>query len=77
MGFQSNLKVTNQVMNQVMHGSCAMPALALTFVVCSCLARCLMAWNEKTHVGVLAFRGTASMANAIADIQASVFRRDT
>jgi hypothetical protein len=36
-----------------------------------------MAWNEKTHVGVLAFRGTASMANAIADIQASVFRRDT
>ena len=30
-----------------------------------------MAWNEKTHIGVLSFRGTASLSNAIADIQAS------
>ena len=31
--------------------------------------KCLMAWNAKTHVGVLAFRGTASMANVLADLQ--------
>ncbi len=31
--------------------------------------RCILAWN--THIGVLAFRGTASVANALADIQAS------
>lgn len=35
------------------------------------LYRCVMAWNDETHVGVLAFRGTASMANAISDIQVS------
>ena len=28
-----------------------------------------MAWNPKTHVGVLSFRGTASMANVLADLQ--------
>ena len=31
--------------------------------------KCLMAWNSKTHVGILAFRGTASMANVLADLQ--------
>ena len=31
--------------------------------------KCLMAWNAKTRVGVLAFRGTASMANVLADLQ--------
>ena len=30
-----------------------------------------MAWNAKTHIGVLAFRGTASMANVLADLQVS------
>ena len=31
--------------------------------------KCLVAWNSKTHVAVLAFRGTASMANVLADLQ--------
>ena len=33
--------------------------------------KCLVAWNSKSHVAVLAFRGTASMANVLADLQAS------
>ena len=36
--------------------------------------KCLMAWNSKTHVAVLAFRGTASMANVLADLQVMVGR---
>ena len=37
--------------------------------------KCLMAWNPTTHVAVLAFRGTASMANVFADLQASPIRQ--
>ena len=36
--------------------------------------KCLMAWNPRTHVAVLAFRGTASMANVFADLQVSPTR---
>ena len=31
--------------------------------------KCLMAWSPKNSVAVLAFRGTASMANVLADLQ--------
>ena len=37
--------------------------------------KCLLAWNPQTHVGVISFRGTASMANVLADLQARLMRR--
>ena len=40
-----------------------------TYAMRSC--RCVLAWNEDTNIAVLAFRGTASIANALADIQVS------
>jgi hypothetical protein len=34
--------------------------------------KCLLAWNPKTHTGVICFRGTASLANVLADLQARI-----
>ena len=32
--------------------------------------KCLTAWNPHTNIGVICFRGTASLANVLADLQA-------
>ena len=34
--------------------------------------KCIMACNPQTNVGVICFRGTASLANVLADLQARV-----
>ena len=37
--------------------------------------KCLMAWSPKNNVAVLAFRGTASMANVLADLQVIILAK--
>ena len=49
----------------------ARKALVRHVVPCA-ICRCILAWNDDTHIGVLAFRGTASVANALADLQVSL-----